>query len=57
MNKAGWLTSRPEDEQSWLAGAPPGCGPGRRRTYYTLTAEGRRAARHELDRHATRLCP
>jgi hypothetical protein len=57
MNKAGWLTSRPEDEQSWLAAAPPGRGPGRRRTYYTLTTEGRRAALHELDRHPSRLDP
>ncbi|MFC5665953.1 TniQ family protein [Kitasatospora misakiensis] len=44
----GWLTARPEDETEWLAGAPPGCGPGRRRTYYRLTSEGRRAAQHVL---------
>jgi hypothetical protein len=46
---AGWLTSRPEDEASWLAGAPPGRSPGRRRSYYTLTPDGRRAALHELN--------
>ncbi|MFI9388958.1 LysR family transcriptional regulator [Kutzneria sp. NPDC052558] len=51
MHQAGWLTSHPEDEQSWLAGAPPGRGPGRRRTYYDLTPEGRRAALHELHQH------
>ncbi|MCE7010074.1 TniQ family protein [Kibdelosporangium philippinense] len=34
LHRAGWLTSHLEDEQSWLAGAPPGRGPGRRRTYY-----------------------
>jgi hypothetical protein len=45
---AGWLTSWLEDEQSWLAGAPPGCGPGRRRIYYTLTTDGRQAALQEL---------
>lgn len=49
---AGWLTSWPEDEQEWLAGAPPGRGPGRRRTYYTLTDDGRRAARHEIERRS-----
>lgn len=54
LEHAGWLASRPEDEQAWLAGAPPGCGPGRRRTYYTLTPEGRRAARHELHHHKFR---
>ncbi|GAB3453304.1 hypothetical protein GCM10027436_53860 [Actinophytocola sediminis] len=50
---AGWLTSRPEDEHAWLAGAPPGRGPGRRRTYYTLTPDGHRAALHELHHHHT----
>jgi len=49
---AGWLTSWPEDEQEWLAGAPPGCGPGRRRTYYALTEDGRRAALHEIERRS-----
>jgi DNA-binding MarR family transcriptional regulator len=49
---AGWLTSWPEDEQEWLAGAPPGCGPGRRRTYYALTDNGRRAALHEIERRS-----
>jgi hypothetical protein len=52
--QAGWLTSRPEDEHEWLAGAPPGRGPGRRRTYYTLTPDGRRAALHELEHHKPR---
>jgi hypothetical protein len=37
MHRAGWLSSHPEDEQSWLAGAPPERGPGRRRTYDNLT--------------------
>ncbi|MFF0458420.1 hypothetical protein [Nocardia africana] len=49
MEKAGWLTSWPEPEHEWLAGAPPGCGPGRRRTYYQLTHHGHRAATHELN--------
>jgi DNA-binding MarR family transcriptional regulator len=51
LEKAGWLTSWPEDEQEWLAGAPPGRGPGRRRTYFTLTPEGRRAALREIEDH------
>lgn len=54
MEHAGWLTSHTEDEQAWLAGAPPGRGPGRRRTYYSLTPEGRRAALHELHHHTFR---
>ena len=37
---AGWPTSSDEDEADWLAGAPPGCGRGRRRTYYRLTPKG-----------------
>ena len=49
LEQAGWLTSRDEDEADWLAGAPPGCGPGRRRTYYRLTPDGRRAALRELN--------
>lgn len=49
LRAAGWLTSWPEPEHEWLAGAPPGCGPGRRRTYYALTPEGRRAAEHEIE--------
>lgn len=53
MAQAGWLTSWPEDEQAWLAGAPPGRGPGRRRTYYALTTHGRRAALHELAHRTT----
>jgi len=53
LHDAGWLTSWPEDEQQWLAGAPPGRGPGRRRTYYTLTPDGRRAAQHEIDTRTT----
>lgn len=51
LEKGGWLTSWPENEQEWLAGAPPGRGPGRRRTYYALTTEGRRAALHEIVHH------
>ncbi|KJF19336.1 MULTISPECIES: PadR family transcriptional regulator [unclassified Rhodococcus (in: high G+C Gram-positive bacteria)] len=47
--QARWLTSRGEDEVDWLAGAPPGYGPGRRRTYYRLTPNGRRAALRELN--------
>jgi DNA-binding MarR family transcriptional regulator len=54
LHKAAWLTSWPEPEQEWLAGAPPGRGPGRRRTYYALTPEGRRAARLEIERRAER---
>jgi hypothetical protein len=50
MRRAGWLTSHPEGEQSWLAGAPPGRGLGGRRTYYNLIPERYRAACHELDR-------
>jgi DNA-binding MarR family transcriptional regulator len=50
LEKAGWLTSWPEEEQEWLAGAPPGRGPGRRRIYFALTTEGRRAAMHEIGR-------
>jgi DNA-binding PadR family transcriptional regulator len=49
LHNAGWLTSRFEDEQQWLAGAPPGRGPGRRRTYFTFTTDGRRAALRELE--------
>jgi DNA-binding MarR family transcriptional regulator len=47
---AGWLTSKPEDEAEWLAGAPPGGGPGRRRTYFRLTSDGHRAAQREFAR-------
>jgi DNA-binding MarR family transcriptional regulator len=54
LQQRGWLTSRPEDEQAWLAGAPPGRGPGRRRTYYAFTTDGHRAALHELDRRSKR---
>lgn len=49
LEQARWLTSSDEDEADWLAGAPPGCGPGRRRTYYRLTPDGRRAALRELN--------
>ncbi|MDX2680340.1 PadR family transcriptional regulator [Streptomyces sp. NY05-11A] len=55
LEQAGWLTSRPEDDASWLSRATPGRGPGRRRTYYTLTAAGRRAAEHELQQRAPQL--
>ncbi|RYE37843.1 MAG: hypothetical protein EOP24_48305, partial [Hyphomicrobiales bacterium] len=45
---SGWLISSDEDEADWLASAPPGCGPGRRRTYYRLTPNGCCAALREL---------
>ncbi|AVH54829.1 MULTISPECIES: TniQ family protein [Streptomyces] len=48
LEQADWLTSRTEDDASWLSRATPGRGAGRRRTYYTLTPEGRQAAAHEL---------
>ncbi|MGG2463746.1 hypothetical protein ACO0M4_28785 [Streptomyces sp. RGM 3693] len=48
LRQAGWLTSRPEDDDSWMRRATPGRGPGRRITYYSLTPEGRSAAAHEL---------
>lgn len=48
LEQAGWLTSRPETDTNWRGRAPAGCGPGRRRTYYTLTGQGHRAATHEL---------
>ncbi|MFB8349945.1 PadR family transcriptional regulator [Streptomyces niveus] len=53
LHKAGWLTSRPEAEESWLGRAPVGCGPGRRRTYYALTTEGLRATAHEVQHRST----
>ncbi|GAA0972168.1 TniQ family protein [Acrocarpospora macrocephala] len=52
LKQARWLTSRLEDDQSWLDRAPNGCGPGRRRTYYTLTPDGHRAATYEVERRA-----
>jgi DNA-binding MarR family transcriptional regulator/AraC-like DNA-binding protein len=48
LEHGGWLTSRPEDEHQWRAGAPPGKGPGKRRTYYRLTPDGHRAAQREI---------
>lgn len=48
LTESGWLVSSPEDDKSWLGRAPAGCGPGRRRIHYTLTAVGRLAANHEL---------
>ncbi len=39
-----------EDKHQWRAGAPPGKGPGKRRTYYRLTPDGHRAAQREVDR-------
>ncbi|MEV2226946.1 PadR family transcriptional regulator, partial [Nocardia vinacea] len=48
MQRGGWLTSWPEPENEWRASAPPGRGPGRRRTYFQLTPNGLRAATHEL---------
>jgi DNA-binding PadR family transcriptional regulator len=53
LGTARWLTSWPEDEQEWLAGAP-GRGPGRRRTYYAFTPDGHRAAQQELTSPRTR---
>ncbi|MFJ9902160.1 TniQ family protein [Streptomyces sp. NPDC101152] len=52
LERAGWLTSRPEDDDSWTGRAPIGRGAGRRRIYYTLTPEGRRAATHEIQRRS-----
>lgn len=49
LEHGGWLTSRPETEESWHGRAPAGCGPGRRRTYYSFTPEGLRAALHEIE--------
>jgi DNA-binding PadR family transcriptional regulator len=57
MERAGWLTSRPEAEGSWLGRVPVGCGPGRRRTYYALTPDGLRAAAHEVQHHKPRRRP
>lgn len=54
MERAGWLTSRLETEESWVMRAPVGCGPGRRRTYYALTPDGLRAAMHEVQHHKPR---
>ncbi|MFJ5050366.1 TniQ family protein [Streptomyces sp. NPDC088719] len=48
LERAGWLTSRLEDDDTWMSRATPGRGPGRRRTFYSLTPEGRRAASHEV---------
>ncbi|WP_331745647.1 TniQ family protein [Streptomyces virginiae] len=53
LEQAGWLTSRLEDDITWMNRATPGRGPGKRRTFYTLTSEGRRAARHETQHRAT----
>ena len=47
LERAGWLTSRLEDDKTWMHRATPGRGPGKRRTFYSLTPEGRRAASHE----------
>lgn len=55
LEQAGWLTSRVEDDASWLSRATPGRGAGRRRTYYSFTASGRRAATHELQQRAPQL--
>ncbi len=52
LEAAGWLISSPENEQSWIARAPAGIGPGRRRTQYSFTSEGRRAAEHEIAQRA-----
>ncbi|HEY9372295.1 hypothetical protein [Streptomyces sp.] len=53
LERAGWLTSRLEDDVAWMNRATPGRGPGKRRTFYTLAPEGHRAARHEAQ-HRTR---
>lgn len=53
LRDAGWLASWPEPEHEWLAGAPPGRGPGRRRTYYALTPEGRSAAEREIHKRTS----
>ncbi|WP_128433219.1 TniQ family protein [Streptomyces cyaneus] len=52
LERAGWLTSRLEDDVAWMSRATPGRGPGRRRTFYTLTAEGHRAAHLETQYRA-----
>ena len=57
LEQAGWLASRPEDEEQWLAGAPFGKGPGKRRTYYRFTDDGRRAAEHEVKTRADSPTP
>ncbi|MEU6922809.1 hypothetical protein [Streptomyces sp. NPDC046631] len=53
LERAGWLTSRLEDDEIWMTRATPGRGPGKRRTFYTLTVEGHRAARHETQHRTT----
>ncbi|MFJ6141854.1 TniQ family protein [Kitasatospora sp. NPDC092286] len=45
LHAAGWLTSCPEDRQSWLS---RGRAHGRRRTYYALTTPARRIASDTL---------
>ncbi|MBS2963436.1 TniQ family protein [Actinocrinis puniceicyclus] len=50
LEHGGWLTSKPEDDDEWRAGAPPGKGPGKRRIYYQLTPDGHRAAQREIER-------
>lgn len=56
LEQLGWLTSRPEDDAAWIARAPAGCGPGRRRTYYSFTTEGHRAATHEVEHRRSPTC-
>ncbi|MEU4347054.1 TniQ family protein [Streptomyces sp. NPDC023838] len=52
LTQTGWLTSRLEDDTAWRNRAPAIRGPGKRRVYYTLTPEGRRAATHEIERRS-----
>ncbi len=52
LARAGWLASRPEDEDQRRVGARPGKGPGKRRTYYQLTPDGHRAAQREITNRA-----
>ncbi len=48
LERAGWLTSRLEDDDTWMNRATPGRGPGKRRTFYTFTQDGTQAAAHEV---------
>lgn len=54
LQAAGWITSRLEDDESWLSRAAPGRGPGRRRTYYQPTPAGQTAAHREAARLAAK---
>ena len=50
LEKAGWLDSRLEDVDPHEVGRPP-------RRLYSLTGEGERLARQELDAHLAALAP